>query len=168
MKKIISVIGSNTCSPQVYNFAKKLGEKLSDMGFIVVSGGCGGVMKAVFEGVHVSKNYKNGSTIGIIKGYKKTEANEYTDITIPTGMGYARNIIVVSMADIVIAIAGGAGTLSEIALASQLKKTIILVYKFNGWSKYILRFGNTIDHRGVRLHKAKYIDEILGIIKMSK
>ncbi len=94
-----------------------------------------GIMEAVFKGAKQSENYKFGKTIGIIPSLNKDDANKYCDIVIPTGINFARNQIVVNSSDVIIAIGGGAGTLSEIAYAWQLKKKIYTFTTFEGWAK---------------------------------
>ena len=93
---------------------------------ILVSGGLSGVMKAVCSGFKQG----GGTTIGIIPGYDKEDANEFVDIVLPTGMGLARNVLVVKSADVVVALPGEAGTLSEIAYCLQFS---IPVVSLNSW-----------------------------------
>jgi hypothetical protein len=120
-KKIISVIGGRSCNTEVEHLAHNLGIKLAKVVDILVSGGLGGIMKAVCQGFKAG----GGLTIGIIPGYDKKEANEFVDIVIPTGMGLARNVLVVKAADLVIALPGEAGTLSEIAYCLQFGIPVI-------------------------------------------
>ena len=114
-KKVVSVIGGHDCTKEVEQIAQELGKKLAKVVDILVSGGLSGTMKAVCKG------FKDGGglTIGIIPGYNKAEANVYVDIVIPTGLGLARNVLVVKSADVVVALPGRAGTLSEVAYALQ-------------------------------------------------
>lgn len=125
-KKIVSVIGGHTCSKEVEQIAHKLGKKLAKMVDIIVTGGLSGTMKAVSKGFKAG----GGLTIGIITSYDKSDANEYCDIVIPSGLGYARNVLVVQAGDVVIALPGEYGTLSEVAFALQFKKPII---SLNSW-----------------------------------
>lgn len=120
-KKIVSVIGGHNCTDEVEQSAHNLGKKLARVVDILVSGGLSGTMKAVCSG------FKSGGglTIGIIPSYDKKDANEFVDIAIPTGMGLARNVLVVKAADIVIAFPGEAGTLSEIAYCLQFRIPVI-------------------------------------------
>lgn len=163
MIKIISVIGSTTCSEDVYNYALKLGEALVDHGYTVATGGKSGVMEAALKGARKSKSYTKGRTIAVLPSYNFENANKFADIVIPTGLGYARNIILVSMAHAVVSVSGGAGTLSEIAIASQLKKPIILTTKFTGWSEELSN-KDYLDNRKVHLLKAKNIEESIDLI----
>ena len=118
---IVGVIGGHECNAKVEQIAQEIGKKIAKMGAKLVSGGLGGVMKAVSKGAKQA----GGTTIGILPGENKQEANPYIDIAIPTGLGLSRNTLVVRTADIIIALPGEYGTLSEIAFALILKKKVI-------------------------------------------
>ena len=120
-KKVVSVIGGHSCKREVEQLAQNLGKNLAKVVDILVSGGLSGTMQAVCQGFKA----EGGLTIGIIPGYNKKEANPYVDIAIPTGLGLARNVLVVKSADIVVALPGEAGTLSEIAYALQFGIPVI-------------------------------------------
>ncbi len=120
-KKVVGVIGGHECNKEVEQLARSLAKKLAKVVGILVSGGLSGVMKAVCQGFKAG----GGVTIGIIPGYDKSSANKYVDIVIPTGLGLARNVLVVKSADVVIALPGKAGTLSEIAYCLQFGIPII-------------------------------------------
>jgi len=120
-KKIVSVIGGHTCTKEVEQDAHILGKKLAKVVDILVCGGLSGVMKAVSQGFKTG----GGLTIGITPGYDKKDANPYIDIVIPTGLGLARNVLVVKSADIVVALPGKEGTLSEIAYSLQFGIPVI-------------------------------------------
>jgi len=126
MKKVISVIGGRTCTSEVGQIAKDLGEKLAKVADILVSGGLSGVMEQICTGFKAG----GGLTIGIIPTYNKTDANKFVDIVIPTGLGLARNVLVVKAADVVVALPGRAGTLSEIAYCIQFGIPVITL---NSW-----------------------------------
>lgn len=145
--KTISLIGPNAsaCTQKVYEFGEVLGKYLVDSGFTLINGGMGGFMEAVFKGARLSEKYSFGKTIGIIPGLQREEANTYCDIVIPSGLSYARNQLVVAASDIIIAVAGGAGTLSEIAFAWQLAKRVLCFTQFGGWSKELA--GMQLDNR---------------------
>ncbi|MDD2679435.1 MAG: TIGR00725 family protein [Candidatus Omnitrophica bacterium] len=121
MKKIVSVIGGRNCTTEVEQLAQELGKKLTKVVDILVSGGLGGVMEAVCSGFKAG----GGLTIGIIPSYEKKDANKFVDIVIPTGLGLARNVLVVKAADVVVALSGRAGTLSEIAYCIQFGIPVI-------------------------------------------
>ena len=111
---IISVIGSSQPkSDEHIQLAEEVGRELAKRGVTVVCGGLSGVMEAACRGAKSA----GGRTIGILPGRSPAEANPYVDIPIITGMGYSRNVIVVSTGRAVIAVGGAYGTLSEIGHA---------------------------------------------------
>lgn len=116
----IAVVGGGECAPQVRDLAHSLGRLLAEQGHILLCGGLGGVMEAACCGVKEA----GGLTVGILPG-GRADANKCVDIVIATGMGHARNVIIVKSADAVVALPGEEGTLSEIALALKMKKRII-------------------------------------------
>ncbi|MBL7151040.1 MAG: TIGR00725 family protein [Candidatus Omnitrophica bacterium] len=120
-KKVVSVIGGHSCNKEVEQVAHDLGKKLAKVVGILVSGGLSGTMEAVCKGFKAN----GGLTIGIIPGYIKGDANPHVDIVIPTGLGLARNVLVVKSADAVVALPGEAGTLSEIAYCLQFGIPVI-------------------------------------------
>lgn len=110
---VIGVIGENDPTPEVAALAETVGAELASAGAVLVCGGLGGVMEAACRGARG----KGGITIGILPGTQREDANPYVTYAIPTGLGHARNILVVRSAQAVIAIGGRYGTLSEIAFA---------------------------------------------------
>ena len=120
-KKVVSVIGGHGCTKEVEQMAQNLGKNLAKVVDILISGGLSGVMNAVCQGFKAG----DGLNIGIIPGYDKNEANPFVDIVIPTGLGLARNVLVVKSADVIVALPGEAGTLSEIAYALQFGIPVI-------------------------------------------
>ncbi len=110
---MISVIGARRPSPETAGMAEEVGRMLALRGATVVCGGLGGVMEAVCRGAKSA----GGTTIGILPGSDPADANPYVDFPICTGMGYARNVIVVKSGRAVVAIGGAYGTLSEIGHA---------------------------------------------------
>ncbi|MFP3872112.1 MAG: TIGR00725 family protein [Candidatus Natronoplasma sp.] len=119
----VSVIGGDveSCSEKDRARAEKLGEKLAERGHVLVCGGRGGVMKAACKGAKKA----NGTTVGILPSGRREEANEYVDIPIVTGLGMLRNSLVVLNGDVVVAIDGSYGTLSEICMAEKYGKKIL-------------------------------------------
>ena len=109
----VSVIGGSTVDDETYESARKLGQLLAEGGHEVVCGGLGGVMEGVCRGASEA----GGHTIGILPGGERGAANPYVDTPIATGMGNARNALVVLNGDAVVAVDGATGTLSELALA---------------------------------------------------
>ncbi|MBM3247811.1 MAG: TIGR00725 family protein [Candidatus Omnitrophica bacterium] len=119
--KVISVIGGNKCSDETGKIAQEIGKNIAKLGAILVCGGLGGVMEAAAKGAKEN----GGLTVGILPGERKTDANPYIDIAIPTGLGLARNTLVVKAADLIVALPGEYGTLSEISFALIFKKPVI-------------------------------------------
>jgi len=109
----VSVIGGSTAAGETADMARLLGSELASRGHTVVCGGLGGVMEAVCRGAREA----DGETVGILPGEYRTDANPHVTVPIATGMGHARNALVVLNGDAVIAVAGAHGTLSEIGLA---------------------------------------------------
>ena len=116
----IAVIGGHSCSKEIAKIAEEVGKGIAQMGATLICGGLSGVMEASCKGAKSA----GGKTIGILPGHEKSQANPYVDIPIATGLGYMRNNLVVKNADMVIAIDGKEGTLSEIAFALQMNKPI--------------------------------------------
>jgi uncharacterized protein (TIGR00725 family) len=121
-KKIfIGVIGAGDCSEDVYKLAEQVGERIAKAGAVLVCGGLGGVMEATSKGAKKA----GGTTIGILPDIDKSRANSYIDFPVATGLGEGRNLLVVRSSDVVIALPGEYGTLSEIAFSLKLGKPII-------------------------------------------
>lgn len=118
----ISVIGAGgEITPEEASMAVELGREIARQGAIVICGGLGGIMAEVARGA----KEEGGLTIGILPGNTPESANPFIDIAIVTGMGIARNVIVASSGDAVIAVGGKLGTLSEIAFALIRQKPVI-------------------------------------------
>jgi uncharacterized protein (TIGR00725 family) len=101
--------------------AAEVGRLLAERGAVLVCGGLGGVMEAACRGAKEA----GGLTVGILPGSDRAEANPFVDVVVPTGLGEARNALVVGAAEVVVAIGGGYGTLSEVALALKAGKRVI-------------------------------------------
>ncbi len=119
--KIIGVIGASSADPEILGLAEQVGSLIARNGAAVVCGGLTGVMEAACRGARK----EGGLTIGIIPTDEKKDANPYVQIPIVTGMGMGRNVMLVKTADVLIAIGGEFGTLSEIAHALNLGKKVI-------------------------------------------
>ena len=117
----VAVIGSATCSQEVAVLAEAVGREIARAGAILICGGRGGVMAAACRGAKA----QGGTTVGILPGLDRGEANPYVDIPIVTGLGEARNAVVVRSADAVVAVSGGFGTLSEIGLALKMGRPVV-------------------------------------------
>ncbi|RMF60800.1 MAG: TIGR00725 family protein [Calditrichaeota bacterium] len=114
--RVIGVIGGSTCSAEVARQAERVGELIASRGAYLICGGLFGVMEAACRGAKAQE----GTTIGVLPGSDKSAANQFVDIALPTGLGLARNLIIVRSSDAVIAIDGSYGTLSEISFCLQL------------------------------------------------
>jgi hypothetical protein len=112
---MISVIGGEACGPEALETAEAVGREIARRGATLVCGGRGGVMEAACRGARE----EGGHTIGIMpgRGHEDSSPNAHVEFTVFTGMGFARNIMVVLSGDAVIAIDGSYGTLSEISYA---------------------------------------------------
>lgn len=121
--KYASIIGGDfgSCDEEDYRNGEEIGKRLAKEGATIVCGGRGGVMEAVCRGA----KSEGGTTIGILPSTDRSEGNDYLDHAIVTGLDVLRNSLVVQNGDIVIAIDGRYGTLSEIALAHQYGKKIL-------------------------------------------
>lgn len=117
----VSVIGGRSVGDTTYNTARSVGQELATRGHTVVCGGKTGVMEAVCRGASET----GGQTIGILPGGDPAGANEYVNIPIATGLGTARNVLVVQNGDAVVAIDGHHGTLSEIGLALAADQPVV-------------------------------------------
>jgi uncharacterized protein (TIGR00725 family) len=113
--KFVAVIGGRQCSRKEAKLAEEVGRELAKRGAVLVCGGLGGIMEAACKGAFE----EGGTTVGILPGNDRTTANQFVKIPIVTGLGYARNVIVIKSAEAAIAISGSYGTLSEISYARQ-------------------------------------------------
>ncbi len=111
----IGVIGGSEVPPRIADLAEEVGREIARRGAVLVCGGLGGVMEAACRGAAA----EGGLTIGILPGENRLAANPYVRIPIVTGIGYARNVAVVKSCQVVIAVDGSYGTLSEIGHALQ-------------------------------------------------
>jgi len=118
---IVSIIGAAVSTETQDADAEKVGRLLAEQGFILACGGRGGVMQAACRGALEA----GGLTIGILPGSDAEAGNPFLSIALPTGLKHARNVLVVLAGQVVIAIGGGSGTLSEIAMALKMGKKVI-------------------------------------------
>lgn len=121
----IAVVGGASCDDHHQELARATGEALARAGAVVISGGRGGVMEAASRGAKAA----GGLVVGILPGgdARSSPPNDAVDVAIFTGIGQARNLAVVSSAAAVIAVGGGWGTLSEIALARKIDVPVVLL-----------------------------------------
>ena len=118
---VVAVIGASSASPAEEAIAEEVGRRLAERGAIVICGGRGGVMQAACRGAQTA----GGLTVGILPGMDRDEGNAYLGLAIPTGLGHARNAVVIQASEAVIAVGGGAGTLSEIGHALKIGKPLV-------------------------------------------
>lgn len=157
---VVGVIGPSkfTCSDEVYSFGIELGKMIAKLNVNLVCGGMEGIMEAVCFGF-MQTTRKKGVSIGITPYDRRGASNPYCDIIIPSGIGISRNAIIINSSDVLVAVAGGAGTLSEIAFAWQKNKHVICYNGFEGWAKKLS--GTQLDSRRRKLlHSASDMNEI--------
>jgi uncharacterized protein (TIGR00725 family) len=117
----VAVVGPGEASPHELQAAEDVGAGLAERGAVVVTGGLGGVMEAACRGARS----RRGRTLGILPGEDRDAANGWVEIAIATGLGELRNGLVVRAADALVAVGGGHGTLSEVALALKLGRPVV-------------------------------------------
>jgi uncharacterized protein (TIGR00725 family) len=117
----VAVVGGGHAPPEECDQAARVGRALAEAGVVVVCGGLGGVMEAACRGARDG----GGTSVGILPGADRDNANTYVDVALATGMGEGRNVLVVRNADAVVAVGGEFGTLSEVALALQAGISVI-------------------------------------------
>lgn len=167
---IVAVVGDGT-APEgsvAWKLAEALGERLVDAGYRVLTGGLGGVMEAASRGASQSASHGPGSVVGILPGDEAADANPWVDLALATGLGHLRNGIV-ARADAVVAVGGGAGTLSEMALA-WIHGRLVAAYRVEGWSGRLagapvdgrVRFPGIPDDRVFEVETAEEVVALLG------
>jgi uncharacterized protein (TIGR00725 family) len=125
-RRYAAVIGPGRCDDRTAALASEVGRGLARAGFTLVTGGEQGVMEAASKGAREA----GGTVVGVLPGLDRSRANPEADITVVTGIGHARNLAVVASGDVVVAVGGEWGTLSEIGLAGVLRRPVVLVA---GW-----------------------------------
>jgi uncharacterized protein (TIGR00725 family) len=141
----IAVIGYNKdrCTEHSRNIAFEVGKEIARSGSILICGGLGGVMEAACRGAKEN----DGLTIGIIPQEEFSFANKFCDIVICTGIGFARDIIVATSADGIIAIGGGVGTMIELGVGYIKNKLMVVVAGSGGVSE--MYGGKFLDERKI-------------------
>lgn len=117
----VAVVGATDASREQLLLAEEVGARLAAAGAVVVTGGLGGVMEAASRGARSER----GRTVGLLPGTDRDAANGWVEIAIATGLGELRNGLIVRSSDAVVAVGGGHGTLSEIALALKLERLVV-------------------------------------------
>lgn len=118
---LVAVVGGSECTPQEAEWANAVGRLIAERGAVLLCGGLGGVMEAAASGAKAA----GGLTIGLLPGSDPADANASIDVALATGMGEMRNALIVRAAHAMIAIGGGWGTLSEIALARRTNTPVV-------------------------------------------
>jgi uncharacterized protein (TIGR00725 family) len=136
MGAYVAVVGAGSASAEEERAAEAVGRGLAEAGAVVVCGGLGGVMEAACRGARSA----GGTTVGILPGSRREDANPYVDIALATGLGEMRNGLVVRAVDALVAVGGEFGTLSEIALALKAGKPVVAL---GGWE--LARAGERVD-----------------------
>ncbi|HEY3194430.1 MAG TPA: TIGR00725 family protein [Candidatus Dormibacteraeota bacterium] len=126
-RKYIAVCGASEATAAQLDSAREVGRLLAEAGAIVINGGLGGVSGAASEGA----SQAGGMVVGILPDTDRRHADPHLTISLPTGMGQARNVLIVTAAESVIAIGEGWGTLSEIAVARRLGRPVVAL---DSWS----------------------------------
>jgi uncharacterized protein (TIGR00725 family) len=152
----IGIIGGSEVPPEIALLAEEVGREIARRGAALVCGGLGGVMEAACKGASEA----GGLTIGILPGESRRAANPYVQIPIVTGIGSARNVVVVKSSQVVIAVDGSYGTLSEIAHALQ---SGIPVIGLGTWS--IAIGGKTDDQIIIAKSPKEAVDKAMELIQ---
>jgi len=117
----VGVAGASRPEPALMKQAGRLGRRLAEGGAVVLCGGGPGVMEAVCRGAQAA----GGTTVGLLRGLDRAEGNPYLTVSLPTGLGQGRNLLLVRSSDALVAVGGGFGTLSEIALALRTGTPVV-------------------------------------------
>jgi uncharacterized protein (TIGR00725 family) len=123
----VAVVGPGDASPAEIEAAEAIGRGIAQAGYVLICGGLGGVMAAACRGAASA----GGVTVGILPGNDRAAANQWVQVALPTGLGELRNGLLVRAADLVVAVGGAYGTLSEVALAL---KTGVRVIGLGTWA----------------------------------
>jgi len=126
-RRYVAVCGASDATASQLESAREVGRLLAEAGVVVVNGGLGGVAGAASEGAADA----GGTVVGILPDTDRHGVNPYVTISLPSGMGQARNVLIVTAAESVIAIGEGWGTLSEIAVARRLGRPVVAL---DSWS----------------------------------
>jgi uncharacterized protein (TIGR00725 family) len=125
-RRYAALIGPGRCDDSTAALAEEVGAGLARTGFTLVTGGAYGAMEAASRGAQKA----GGMVVGLLPGTDRSEGNEWSDVTLATGLGHARNLAVVASADVVVAVGGEWGTLSEVGLAGVVGRPVVLLA---GW-----------------------------------
>ena len=152
--KQVVVIGSGDGSKYMKT-SYDIGRYIAEQNWVLISGGKSGIMEAASKGAAEA----GGIVIGILPEYSSDTANRYCNIVIPTGIGYARNLVNVLSGDVIVSIGGKSGTLSEMAYAWQFQKPIISCIFTGGWSGRLADI-EIDDRKGSEIYKAASLEDV--------
>ncbi|MDP9409362.1 MAG: TIGR00725 family protein [Actinomycetota bacterium] len=145
----VAVVGSGTATGELYELAREVGGLVAKRGGVVVCGGLSGVMEAAARGAAEA----GGTAIGILPDEDRGRANGYLSYSVATGAGQARNLAVVCSGDVVIAVGGEYGTLSEMGLALKVGRSVVAL---EGW--------DLGDHVSVAASPAEAVEAAFGLL----
>jgi len=137
-RRYVAVCGATEATPSQLDAAREVGRLLARSGAVVINGGYGGVSAAASEGAAG----EGGTVVGLLSEDDREGANPHLTVSLPTGLGQGRNLLIVTAAESVIAIGRGWGTLSEIAHAKRLGRS---VYAIDTWDVQGLEVVDTPD-----------------------
>jgi len=159
-KPQVAIIGASEATAQMLAIAEQAGRVVARVGAALVTGGRDGIMAAASRGC----SQAGGVVIAVVPGVEMDEANTYSQYVIPTGLGWARNVITGIAGDVILVIGGAAGTLSEIAFAWMYDRPIVALSAAGGWSQKLA--GQAIDHRrSDRIIDCAEVDQLEPILK---
>ena len=163
-KHIISVLGGNSEVSEIsLKQAQTLGRAIVDQGWLLCTGGRAGIMEAASKGARESKLWTGHQVLGVLPDEGHQGGNPHLDIVLPSGLGLTRNALVVRFADVCVALSGGAGTLSEIALAWQFERPVAVMSRTGGWSEKLS--GVALDHRKEPIEGFESVEAVIDWIR---
>ena len=158
--KQITIIGGSDEGVAACRLAEEIGAALAREGYVVVTGGRGGIMEAANKGASKA----GGISIGLLPSDSFSDANDYCSIVLPTGIGHARNALTALAGDAIVSIGGGAGTLSEICFGWIFQKPIFVFDQFGGWSEKLS--DQKVDERfQTKVHTCDSVEDLLRQLK---
>lgn len=163
----VAVCGSSIIKdPSVERISFEVGFEIASKGWTLVCGGMGGVMEAACRGVRRAREEKGatGLAVGILPTQDFRSANPYCDVVIPTGIGFARNALVVKSGGAVIVINGSAGTLSEASFAWQDGLPLVVMETTGGWAARLAAMGKIDDRERSPVLKAVTAEDAVALI----
>jgi uncharacterized protein (TIGR00725 family) len=137
----VALVGDSHAPRPILRTAETIGAAVAALGATLITGGRGGVMAAASRGARQA----GGTVVGIVPSTDLGEGNRWCSVVVPTGFGHARHVLTALAGDLLVAVGGGAGTLSEIAFAWMHGRPIIVVAGSGGWADELA--GRGVDAR---------------------